>query len=207
MKGVTKIFVNGLMVVLPVAITISVLLWAGTKAENLMRLAVEPVFGGYFPGLGILVGLAVVFCMGILVNAWLIRGVVAWGENLLARMPLVKTVYQPMRDLMQFFAGSDEPQMSQVVAVQFGSEEMRLIGFVTRNDLSKLPDDLAPDDAVAVYLPMSYQLGGFTALVPRSAVQPVDMGMEEAMRFVLTAGVGKRTESTAESPERLDPVG
>lgn len=64
---------------------------------------------------------------------------------------------------------------------------MRLIGFVTQAD-DQLPEDFQRD-YVMVYLPMSYMLGGYAVLVPRASVQPLNMSMEEAMRYVLTAGV------------------
>ena len=65
---------------------------------------------------------------------------------------------------------------------------MRLLGFVTRADFSHAPG-IARADEVAVYLPMSYQVGGYTVLVPRSACTPVDMSREEALKFILTAGL------------------
>jgi uncharacterized membrane protein len=78
--------------------------------------------------------------------------------------------------------------------VTIGDTPLRLIGFITREDFGDLPVGIGGDDAVAVYLPMSYQIGGFTTMVPRSAVQPVDMSIEQAMRFAVTAGMGEVKE-------------
>jgi len=66
---------------------------------------------------------------------------------------------------------------------------MQVIGFVTQNDPERLPKDFRGDDCVLVYLPLSYMIGGYAVLVPRSAVRPLDMSMDEAMRFTLTAGM------------------
>jgi len=75
------------------------------------------------------------------------------------------------------------------VAVSLGSD-VRLVGFLTREDASGLPDGLASaDDVVGVYLPMSYQIGGFTVFVPKAAVHPLAMSVEDAMRFTLTAAM------------------
>jgi uncharacterized membrane protein len=63
------------------------------------------------------------------------------------------------------------------------------MGFVTRDDLAGLPPGMGEPGMIMVYMPMSYQVGGYTALVPRASVQPVDMSFEEAMRFTLTAGL------------------
>ena len=70
-----------------------------------------------------------------------------------------------------------------------GSTPKRLIGFITRDEFGELPPGIRDDDTLAVYFPMSYQIGGFTMMVPRLAVQPIDMSIEQAMRFVVTAGM------------------
>jgi uncharacterized membrane protein len=65
------------------------------------------------------------------------------------------------------------------------------MGFVTREDFSRLPVQLSMDDPVAVYLPFSYQIGGYTLFLPRSCLTPVDMPFEEAMKLVLTGAVAR----------------
>jgi uncharacterized membrane protein len=69
--------------------------------------------------------------------------------------------------------------------------DARLVGFLMREDLGELPSE-AGGGRVAVYLPMSYQIGGYTVLVPPESVKPAGMSREEAMRFVLTAGLSSR---------------
>ena len=71
---------------------------------------------------------------------------------------------------------------------------MKVIGFVTQAIPDQLPEGFREDDSVLVYLPLSYMIGGYAVLVPRSAIRPLDMSMEKAMRFTLTAGVtGSKT--------------
>ena len=110
-------------------------------------------------------------------------------ERLLYRLPLIKSIYGAFRDLLSFVAAPRDKALQQVVAVRIGETDMRLLGFVTRDNLQDLPKGLAEEDAAAVYLPMSYQIGGYTVLVPRSALQPVEMSLEDAMRFAVTAGL------------------
>jgi uncharacterized membrane protein len=73
-----------------------------------------------------------------------------------------------------------------------------VLGFVTRADFADAPAGLARADEVAVYLPMSYQVGGYTVFVPKSACTAVDMSREDAMKFILTAGL--KTASPAVEP-------
>ena len=80
-------------------------------------------------------------------------------------------------------------EFEQVVAVNIGDTGMQVIGFVTQALPERLPEGFRDDDSILVYLPLSYMIGGYAVLMPRSAVRPLDMNMEEAMRFTLTAGV------------------
>ena len=65
--------------------------------------------------------------------------------------------------------------------VTIGDDQTSLMGLMTRDDFSDLPEGIGDDETVAVYLPMSYQLGGFTVMVPKSKVRPVDMKVDQAM--------------------------
>lgn len=191
MKNLSKIFLTGLAALLPVLITLYVLLWFGRTAES--------VFGGiikfalpdswYYPGMGLLVGLVVIFLIGLLMRAWVVRRLFGFGERLLQRIPLVKTIYGSMRDLMGFFSGSKDQGFSQVVLVTIPGGAGKLMGFVTRDDFSDLPAGVGGADTVAVYLPMGFMIGGYTLLLPRSAIEPIDMSVQDAMKFAVTGGM------------------
>jgi uncharacterized membrane protein len=196
MKLVIRVFLTGLAAVLPVMVTLYVLYWLGSTAEAFLGGGLKMLIpdGLYWPGMGVVAGLVLVFVIGALMKAWLFRKVFRWGERLVERIPLVKALYGAVRDLMGFFSGSDTKAMRRAVMVTVGNTPVRLIGFITREDFGELPAGIGGDDTVAVYLPMSYQIGGFTTMVPRSAIQPVDMSIEQAMRFAVTAGMGEVKE-------------
>ena len=115
----------------------------------------------------------------------------AWGEAVLNRLPLVKSLYSAIKDFMAYFSPDNKAAMSKVVLVQLPGQAFELLGFVTREDFSRLPVQLSMDDPVAVYLPFSYQIGGYTLFLPRSCLTPVDMPFEEAMKLVLTGAVAR----------------
>jgi len=94
-----------------------------------------------------------------------------------------------LRDFLNYFSPGTRKEFDQVVAVTLGENGMQVVGFVTQADPEQLPEDFREPDSILVYLPLSYMIGGYAVLVPRSAIRPLDMGMEEAMRFTLTAGV------------------
>ncbi len=193
MKTISKVFLRGIAAVLPVALTIYIVYWMGSTGEGLFRGLITQALGEevYFTGLGLLATLTLVFLVGLLMYHWLAQRIYAFGAGLLERIPVVKAVYGMIADIMKFFAHSEDKAFSQVVMVQTGVGDMELLGFVTRTSFEDLPSGFGGEDQVAVYLPMSYQLGGFVVMVPRSRVRPVDMGMQDAMRFAVTAGIAK----------------
>jgi uncharacterized membrane protein len=191
MKKIMRKFLAGLATILPVMITVYLLYWLAASAEKSLGRLIKLVLpeGWYWPGMGIAAGIILIFIIGLLMQAWGVRSLVAWVERIVLRIPLIKTVYGAVRDLIGFLTQSKDSGLRQVVAIKIGDGNMQLIGFVTREDLVGLPKEIGGKDKIAVYLPMSYQLGGYTIIVPRSAVKPLDMSLEEATRFVLTGGV------------------
>ena len=141
--------------------------------------------------MGLAAGLVITLLVGLLMHACIVRRMFGWSERLLYHIPVVRSVYGATRDFLQFLIHSQDPSFTEVVSVDIGGNGMRVIGFVTRPDTTGLPEGATPahSDTVIVYLPLSYQIGGFTVALPRSAVHPIDMSMREAMTFVLTAGV------------------
>jgi len=128
-----------------------------------------------------------VFLVGLLMHAILFRRLFGWAEKALLGVPLVRSVYAALRDLLGLFAEHKEPSL-QVVSLDLPGN-LRVLGFVTRADFTDAPAGIARAGEVAVYLPMSYQVGGYTVFVPKDACTPVEMSREEAMKFILTAGL------------------
>jgi uncharacterized membrane protein len=187
MTAIGKYILTGLITLLPVLLTFYLLYWLAVSTETVLGELIPDVI--YLPGMGMATALLVMFIVGVLMHTRPVRMLFLRGERVFFRLPLVKSVYVAIRDFMDYFSPSRKKEFEQVVAVSMGDSGMRLIGFITQADVANLPVELRDEDSILVYLPMSYMIGGYAVLVPRTAVQPLDMSMEEAMRFVLTAGV------------------
>jgi uncharacterized membrane protein len=209
-RRISRIFLRGLVVILPIAITLAIVYWLVVSAEALLGGIVRLVLPDryYWTGLGVLLGIGIVLLAGLTVNVWFTQALLGRAEALMERIPVVKSVYGAIRDLATFMSGGKSKERFQKVVMVSVNEEMRLIGFLTREDFTDLPAQLAAtDDTVAVYLPMSYQIGGFTVYMPRSKVEPIEMTIEDAMRFTLTAGMSsaKMAESGAAPATEVTP--
>ena len=190
----TTTFLRGLGVVLPIALTLYFVVWSVRAAEMLLKplaLLMIPSTRDYIPGSGLVLGIALVYLTGLLVQLFVIEWLVGLGQHMLERTPLVKSIYNALNDFMSYIVRRPSETASRVVNVKL-ADELSLVGFITDPDPVSLRAPGDPDDRVAVYLPMSYQLGGFTVLLPRDRLRPLDLGVEDAMRLVLTAGVGSR---------------
>jgi len=190
-----KIFIKGLTALLPVVLTFYLIYWLGSSAEAVLggwlRAALPE--GAYWPGFGLLIGFLSVLLAGILVDAYLIRNLLRSGESLLARIPVIKSIFGALKDFTRFLPSDDKRRdLQRVVLWRFGGA--RLIGFVTEETPSERLLGPGASELVAVYFPMSYQIGGYTLYLPRDEIEATDLGIEEAMRLVLIGGITTRSE-------------
>lgn len=191
MQTIIRLFLKGLATLIPIALTLAILIWLGGIAEQGMGAVIAWVLpeSMYVTGMGVIAGLGIVIGVGILSQIWLFRRIIDLGEAILDRLPLVKTIYRAIKDFVDYFSHS-ETGIKKVVKVNHPDLPITMIGFVTREDFSQLP--FGEKGEVAVYLPMSYQIGGYTLILPREWVEPLDMRFEDAMRLVITAGVARK---------------
>lgn len=197
-KLINKNILTGLITLVPVILTFYLLYWFVLTTESFLgdviRTSISDEF--YRPGMGVVAGLIVAFFVGLFMQTIIAQQLLAYVERILKRLPIVKSVYLSIRDLLDYFSSEKNKDFDQVVAITWGDTGMQVIGLVTQSDMTQMPIGLDQKDHLLVYIPMSYGIGGFAVLVPRSATRPLNMSMEDAMRFALTAGV----TSTAKSP-------
>jgi uncharacterized membrane protein len=200
MRKIWNTVLKGLVAILPIGLTVYVVYWLAVTAERLFSkviklLVPEPY---YWPGLGLLIGLVLLYFVGLAVNAYFVGRALRMSDALFARIPVVKTIYLAIRDFMRFFPSSGQgSDLRRVVLVQFGPG--KVIGFVTAESDEMLRRSTpAGDDMVAVYLPMSYMVGGYTIFLPRELVETTALSVEEGMRIALMGGV--RSNATPAVP-------
>ncbi len=191
MKGLSKTFLTGLVAILPIAVTFYVLIKLASWAESILGTGIKLVLppGLYHVGMGLISGIFLVFLLGALMRVFVVRRLFGWGEAILGRIPLVKVIFGSVRDLMGFFSGNQTRGFSQVVLVNLGHANLSALGFVTRENVAGFAPEMEGEDAVVVYIPLSYQIGGHMVVVPRTAIKPLSMSMHDAMRFAITAGI------------------
>ncbi len=191
LRSINKNILTGLITLLPVVVTLYLLYWFVVTTESLLGDVIRTLVREdlYRPGMGVVAGLIVAFVVGLIMHSLIAQRLFSGGERIIYRLPLIKSVYLSIRDLLDYFSSEKKKEFEQVVAVKFGETGMQAVGLVTQTDTKHMPADFRQKDSLLVYFPMSYGIGGFVVLVPRSATRRLNMSMEDAMRFTLTAGV------------------
>jgi len=199
-QRLVRLFLKGLATIIPIALTLLIVLWLAGLAESGVGALIKLVLpdSWYVRGMGLVGGVALVIVIGLFSQVWLVRKLIDLGEGILDRMPLVKSVFRATKEFVDYFSGDSKNRFGQAVVVRHPELGIAMMGFVTREDFSELP--FGRDDEVAVYLPMSYQVAGYTVFVPREWLEPIDLPFEESIRLMLTATMTRRKTSS-------DPTG
>ncbi len=200
-----KVFVQGLVIVSPLLLTIYVTVkfatWlytsVGTGLAKMLRVEDTEALPLLMPILGILALIGVIYMIGVMARLWLFQKLLGYGEALLDRIPLVKSLYSSVRDLLQFLSGTDTESKGVPARIRLMGDKVHLLGLITQ----KHPETVMGEGErgrVAVYLPMSYQIGGFTLFIDPEDVEELEgMSVEDVLKLSMTAGVGSTGHSQA----------
>ena len=192
MQNIRQIFFRGLITLLPIAVTIYILYAGLLIVENALGSVLRQILGPeqYVTGYGSILTILMIFIFGLLLNNLVVKSLLGSIELKLMGVPLFKAIYSPLRDLMNLFSKKGSGEIKSVVLAQISPNGPKAMGLVTResfNDISAL--GAHTQNHVAVFFPFSYGLGGFTFLLPTSALTPLDIPIEKAMSLAITGWV------------------
>lgn len=194
MGYITRVFASGLLVVIPILITILICLWLFTTFETIFKNAFLLLFPAsffqkfYFPGMGTLGGIILIFVAGLLMQNWGMRKLYQYSERIFEKFPIFGDIYSTLKSLLQYFSSPGKQTTEQVVILEY--KGAKLLGIVTRENFENTPSGIGGNNIIAVYLPMSYQLGGYTIYIDKKYVTPINMTKKEALQWIITAGLG-----------------
>jgi uncharacterized membrane protein len=182
MKRVVSYFVSGLIIVVPVALTLWLLAALFVTIDSWTRV----VLGAKgFPGLGLVATFLFVTLVGLLGSHFFTRRFVQAFGRLLERLPVVKMVYSAVKDMMNAFVGPERRFDRPVLVDLQPGGTLRAVGFITRDSLAHL--GLTED--VAVYFPQAYNFAGQVLIVRRSSVTAIEAPSSQVMTFIVSGGV------------------
>ena len=179
-------FLTGLVVTVPLFITVVTLLWTFRFIDGVARPLSMFAFGREVPGLGVLITGTFIMLVGTIATNVIGRRVLQQAEKWLLNVPLFKTVYAPVKQLVAAFSPDSESGFKKVVIVDDVRRGM-VIGFLTRE--FTIDRGAGPEAMVAVYVPTNHLYLGDIAVFPRGQAFFPDLSVEEGIRIFLTGGM------------------
>ncbi|MBK6833072.1 MAG: DUF502 domain-containing protein [Bacteroidetes bacterium] len=180
-----RYFTQGLLVLVPISITIMILLKIYSVLSALFVKLNLPA-DNFISVIAIaLIVVAAVILIGIFASSFLFQGMFSFFEKILENTPGIKHVYSPVKDFMQAFVGNKKKFNKPVLVMTNPAAEIEEMGFITNEDLS----DFHIKDKVAVYMPHSYAFSGKLLFVPKQHIKIIDAKSGDTMKFIVTGGV------------------
>ena len=178
MKKIINYFLQGLLYIVPITVTLYVVVWTFQKIDGILPFQ--------FPGLGLIIIISLITIIGFLGSSVITSPINAYFQNLLKRAPLLKTIYSSVKDLMNTFVGNKKGFSEPVLVKVYENSTIERIGFITNEDVESL--NIAKGK-VLVYMPHSYAISGQLFVVEKKNVSPIDKSSAEIMKLIVSGGV------------------
>lgn len=186
MSWLRRSFLTGLVVTVPLLITVVTLVWFFRFIDGFARPLSMYLLGREVPGLGVLLTAAVIMLTGAVATNVIGRRILQRGESWLLNVPLFKTVYAPVKQLVAAFSPDSETGFKKVVVIDDAQRGM-VIGFLTRE--FTMDRGRGPEAMVAVYVPTNHLYLGDVFVYPRGLALYPNLSVEEGIRIFLTGGM------------------
>ena len=199
LSRVRNYFLTGIIVTAPIAITFAVAMWVinwiDSKVVPLIPLPYNPQVllqnytGLHIPGIGLIVVLIGLTVIGFLAAGLLGRFIVRVGENILNRMPIIRSIYGALKQIFETVLRSSSRSFREVALIEYPRRGIWAIGFITTKTTGEVRSEIK-EDVVNVFLPTTPNpTSGFLLFVPRKDLIILDMGVEEAIKMIVSAGI------------------
>jgi len=189
-KTLRRYFIAGIVVIVPIWVTVLIIRWVINlinKTFNFLPLVLQPKTYFQFFGIGLIIAILLIMLVGALGSNYLGKRFLRFGENLLAKIPVVKTIYQGVKYLTTGIVG-DKKIFSRVVLLEFPIKGLSFMGFVTGEAAGLVPDSRGKK-LLKVFVPTTPNpTTGFFCIAAEDEVQPLDISVEEAFKLIISAG-------------------
>jgi uncharacterized membrane protein len=188
LKKIFRYFIQGVIVLAPIAITAYVLYLLFDKVDSILQPYVK------IPGLGFVIILVFIILVGWVSSNFIMSNAISFFDQLMERTPGVKFIYSSTKDFFEAFAG-DRKKFNKAVLASVFAEDVWIVGFLTDEEMKKF--DMGADK-VAVYVPQAYNFAGQLYILPRDKVRKIEhITSGEAMKYAVTGGVVDLDEETS----------
>ncbi|QMT60351.1 MULTISPECIES: DUF502 domain-containing protein [unclassified Legionella] len=193
-KSLRSYLLAGLVVWLPILITIGVLRFIIDLLDNTLALipkAYQPeqLIGHYIPGFGVILSLLILLITGVVATNYFGQRLVEWGESILIKIPLVRSIYKAVKQVINAVLSTNSEAFRKVVLIEYPRKGLWSIAFQTGAGNTSI-NNKTKDEMISVFIPTTPNpTSGFLIMTPRSDVIELDMSIDEALKFIISLGV------------------
>tara|TARA_B100001758_G_C18329788_1_gene568139 strand:- start:621 stop:1184 length:564 start_codon:yes stop_codon:yes gene_type:complete len=180
MKKLINYFLQGLLYIVPIVVTVYVVFWVFKKIDGILPFQ--------FPGLGVIVIIVLITLIGFVGNSIISNPINTFFKNLLAKAPLLNTIYSSVKDLMNTFVGEKKGFKQAVFVKLYDNSTIERIGFISNDDLESLNIN---NERILVYIPHSYNFSGNLFVVENKYITLIDAPSSEIMKLIVSGGVAE----------------
>lgn len=185
MKPITKYFINGLITIVPIVITVFVILQIFAFAENILGRHLPQSI--HFPGIGLLAVILLIIITGWLSTHWLLRELLQLGDRLVGSIPVVKFIYNSVKKISKALFESQH-LFKNAVLVPYPHQGVKALGFLMPQISAPLAEHF-DEEHVCVFVPLSMNMtAGVNIFIAKKDIVPLNVSSESALQYVLTAG-------------------
>ncbi len=188
-RKLLQYFLQGLLILAPLAITAYAIFWVVTSIDNLLPIFTYTDLQGNVKvqnyGIGFLIIIAMLIIIGFFSSFFITGRVVSFVDKILEKTPGIKYIYSTTRDFFEAFAG-DKKKFTKNVLANVDDNDVWRFGFITRDDMA----DFGLKDYVTVYIPMAYSVAGNVYVIPKERVKPItNISAAQTMKFAVSGGI------------------
>jgi uncharacterized membrane protein len=183
--------IAGLVVWLPILITMGVLRFIVDLLDNLIPKAYQPeqLLGHYIPGVGVIFSLVLLLITGMLLTNFLGQRIVAWNDSLLSRIPLVRSIYNTVKQVIHAVMSTNSEAFRKVVLIEYPRKGLWSIAFQTGTASPEI-NTTTQEEMISVFIPTTPNpTSGFLLMMPKQEAIELDMSVEEALKYTISLGV------------------
>ncbi|MCL4484418.1 MAG: DUF502 domain-containing protein [Bacteroidetes bacterium] len=196
MKRLGTYFLQGLLLIAPIAATIYIVFFLFKFTDGLLSTYLEEYFKLKIPGLGILIIFLLLIFLGIIGGTIIAKPIKFVINRILEKTPLLRLIYTSVKDLFSAFVGKEKKFHRPVVVLVDEQNDLWRMGFLTNEKIG----ELGLDGKVAVYFPLSYNISGILYIVPANRIKPLNISATDAMKFIISGGVSDMDIKMVQQP-------
>jgi len=195
MSSIRKYFISGLLIWLPIWITILAIKFLVDILDSIItflptRFQPDVLLKFHIPGIGVLITVVVILLTGILVTNFVGKYLVAIGNAIIARIPVVRSIYRGVQQILETLLQPGGQSFRKVLLVEYPRQGSWTLAFQTGDGTNEVTNVLNEDEMVSIYVPTTPNpTSGFLLIVPRKEVIELSMSVESALKFIISLGV------------------